>query len=63
MEKIRSTRNRSASQRCGNAKGGHGYTFQDAFVVGYVFPRMSVTNTTGNVIEEVRIKPTRCELK
>lgn len=49
--------------RCGNAKGGHGYTFIEAFPVGYVFPRMSVTNTTGNTMEEVRIKPIRVELK
>lgn len=39
------------------------YVYRDCFPVGYVFPRMSVTNTTGNVMEEVRIKPVRCELK
>ena len=49
--------------RCGLAKGGRGYTFVDAFPVGYVFPRMSVTNTTGNTMEEVRIKPVRSEEK
>jgi len=49
--------------RCGNPKGGRGYTFIEAFPVGYVFPRMSVTNTTGNTMEEVRIKPIRVELK
>lgn len=49
--------------RCGNAKGGRGYIYLDAFPVGYVLPRLSVTNTSGNVIEEVRIKPIRCELK
>lgn len=49
--------------RCGSAKGGHGYIYMDAFPVGYVFPRMSFTNTTGNTMEEVRLKPVRSELK
>lgn len=49
--------------RCGNEKGGRGYTYLDAFPVRYVFPRMSVTNTTGNTMEEVAIKPIRVELK
>lgn len=44
-------------------KEGKSYTYYDCFPVGYVFPRMSVTNTTGNTMEEVRIKPIRCELK
>jgi hypothetical protein len=39
------------------------YIYYDAFPVRYTFPSMSVSNTTGNVIEEVRIKPIRCELK
>ncbi len=39
------------------------YTFYDCFPVRYVFPRLSVTNTTGNVMEEVSIKPIRVELK
>jgi hypothetical protein len=47
----------------GGVKDGKAYEYKDCFPVGYVFPRMSVTNTTGNVQEEVRIKPTRCELK
>lgn len=47
----------------GGPKDGKQYIYYDAFPVGYVFPRMSVTNTTGNVLEEVRIKPIRCELK
>jgi len=47
----------------GNVKDGRQYTYFDCFPVGYVFPRMSVTHTTGNVHEEVRIKPVRCELK
>ena len=37
--------------------------FSDGFPVGYVFPRMSVTNVTGNTMEEVRLKFVRCELK
>ena len=49
--------------RCGNEKGGRGYTYFEAFPVRYVFPRMSVTNTTGNTMEEVAIKPIRVELK
>jgi hypothetical protein len=47
----------------GGVKDGKQYIYHDCFPVGYVFPRMSVTNTTGNVMEEVRIKPIRCELK
>jgi len=47
----------------GGVKDGKSYTYVDCFPVGYVFPRMSVSNTTGNVMEEVRIKPIRCELK
>jgi hypothetical protein len=34
-----------------------------SFPVGYSFPRMSVTSTTGNVTEEVEIRPIRGELK
>lgn len=37
--------------------------FSDGFPVRYVFPRMSVTNTTGNTMEEVTLKFIRCELK
>ena len=47
----------------GGVKDGKQYIYFDCFPVGYVFPRLSVTNTTGNVQEEVRIKPVRCELK
>ena len=47
----------------GGVKDGKQYIYFDCFPSGYVFPRLSVTNTTGNVIEEVRIKPVRCELK
>jgi len=47
----------------GGVKDGKQYIYLDCFPVGYVFPRMAVTNNTGNVIEEVRIKPVRCELK
>lgn len=47
----------------GGVKPGKKYTYFECFPVGYVFPRMTVTHTTGNVHEEVRIKPVRCELK
>ena len=47
----------------GAVKPGKAYEYKDCFPVGYVFPRMAVSNTTGNVMEEVRIKPIRCELK
>jgi len=47
----------------GAIKDGKAYEYKDVFPVGYVFPRMSVTNVTGNVMEEVRLKPTRCELR
>lgn len=43
--------------------GTGAYAFRDGFPVRYVFPRMSVTNTTGNTMEEVVIRPIRCELK
>jgi len=42
---------------------GRIYTYHDCFPVRYVFPHMSVTNTTGNTMEEVSIKPIRLELK
>jgi hypothetical protein len=44
-------------------KDGATAVYLDCFPVGYAFPRLSVTNTTGNVQEEIRIKPVRCELK
>jgi hypothetical protein len=47
----------------GNHRGHRAYVYSDAFPVAYVFPHLSVTHTTGNVHEEVRIKPVRCELK
>jgi hypothetical protein len=47
----------------GGVKDGKQYIYFDCFPVGYVFPHLSVTNTTGNVMEEVRIKPVRAELK
>lgn len=47
----------------GAVKPGKKYTYFDCFPVGYVFPRMSVTNTTGNVREEVRLKPIRFEMQ
>lgn len=50
-------------RRRGQIKEGRPYIYTDCFPVGYVFPRLSVTNTAGNVQEEVRIKPVRCELK
>jgi hypothetical protein len=47
----------------GGIKEGKKYVYFDCFPCGYVFPHLSVTNTTGNVQEEVRIKPVRCELQ
>jgi hypothetical protein len=47
----------------GGVKSGRQYVYHDCFPVGYVFPRLSVTNTTGNVLEEVRIRCGRVELK
>lgn len=46
----------------GGVKDGKSYIYFDCFPVAYVFPRMSA-HRTGNVHEEVRIKPVRCELK
>lgn len=46
----------------GGVKDGKKFIYHDCFPTGYVFPRMSVTNTAGNVMEEIRIKPVRCEL-
>ena len=43
----------------GALKPGKSYTFHDCFPVSYVFPRMSVTNTTGNVMEEVTFRVVR----
>ncbi len=42
---------------------GRSFVCYDCCLVAYHFPRMSVTNTTGNVMEEVSIKPIRVELK
>lgn len=47
----------------GTVAEGKQYIYHDCFPVRYAFPRMSVTNTTGNVMEEVAIKPIRVELK
>jgi hypothetical protein len=47
----------------GSVKPGKAYEYKDVFPVRYVFPRLSVTNTTGNVMEEVHVKPIRVELK
>jgi len=47
----------------GAVKEGKQYIYYDCFPVRYVFPHMSVTHTTGNVVEEVHVKPIRCELK
>lgn len=41
---------------------GKDYVYLDCFPVGYSFPGMSASDTTGNVEEEVRIKPLRSEL-
>lgn len=45
----------------GSVKPGKTYHYFDGFPVRYVFPRMSVTNTTGNVEEEVTMKFVRME--
>lgn len=45
----------------GSVKPGKRYTYFDCFPVRYVFPRMSVTNTTGNVAEEVVFRVVRVE--
>jgi hypothetical protein len=47
----------------GGVKDGKQYIYHDCFPIRYVFPRMSVTNTTGNTMEEVTVKPIRLELK
>ncbi len=43
----------------GVLKPGRSYTYHDCFPISYVFPRMSVTNTTGNVMEEVTFRVVR----
>ena len=40
----------------GVLKPGKRYIYHDCFPIRYVFPRMSVTNTTGNVQEEVTLR-------
>jgi hypothetical protein len=47
----------------GTVTEGKKYVYHDCFPCRYVFPRMSVTNTTGNVMEEVTIRPIRVEIK
>ena len=47
----------------GSIKDGKQYLYFDGFPVRYVFPRFSVKKDTGNVMEEVRLKFVRCELK
>lgn len=47
----------------GNPSRNKTYIYHDCFPIRYVFPRMSVTNTTGNTMEEVTVKPIRLELK
>ncbi len=47
----------------GSVKDGKQYVYYGCFPTRYVFPRMSVTNTTGNTMEEVTVKPIRLELK
>jgi len=46
----------------GRAGKGRTYVYHDCFPVRYVFPRLSATNTTGNVMEEVHIKPIRMDI-
>lgn len=45
----------------GGVKDGKQYIYSDCFPIRYVFPRMSVSNTTGNTLEEVTIKVVRLE--
>jgi hypothetical protein len=40
----------------GGVKDGKQYVYSDCFPCRYVFPRLSLTNTTGNVQEELRIR-------
>jgi phage tail-like protein len=47
----------------GGVKPGKKYNYFDGFPTCYVFPKMSVTNTTGNVEEEVRLKFVRFEMQ
>lgn len=47
----------------GGVKEGKSYIYHDCFPIRYVFPRMTVTNTTGNTREEVSVKPIRLEIK
>lgn len=48
----------------GKVKEGKQYIYSDCFPCGYVFPRISVDGPPAEqLIEEVRIKPIRCELK
>lgn len=47
----------------GGVKDGKQYIYYDCFPIRYEFPKMSVTNTTGNTMEEVTVKPIRVELK
>jgi hypothetical protein len=45
----------------GGVKDGKSYLYHDCFPIRYVFPRMSVTNTTGNVQEQVVFHAARAE--
>ena len=45
----------------GGVAPGRAYTYHECFPIRYVFPRMSVTNTTGNQREEVEIRVVRVE--
>jgi len=47
----------------GAVKDGSTYTYFDGFPTRYVYPRMSVSNTTGNTMEEVELKFIRMEMK
>lgn len=47
----------------GGAAPGKKYNYFDGFPVRYVFPKMNVTNTTGNVEEEVSLKFVRFEMQ
>lgn len=47
----------------GGVKDGKAYTYFDGFPTRYVYPMLSVNNTTGNVMEEVELKFIRMEVK
>lgn len=47
----------------GSVKDGKSYTYFDGFPIRYKYPALSVTNTAGNVQEEIELKFLRMEMK